>query len=454
MSTRTRRSLRARSARALSSIFLSAALALCAAPAFADEPAVQEAAKALAASDYDEATQLIDKLDPKTDANAAALLKAELYLRTGKLAAAQKEAERALKSEATKPQAAALRGEALWAQGKTADAIAALKEVEGVPLARRARLLLGEYLIQTGKRADARAPLMTIIDDYNSDAINSKDPDGLSYVGRAAHLLRSHRESKQAYAEAERAGAKKRVETLLWQSDLFLDKYNTRDGGAMVKAAEAIAPNDPRVRVMKARVLLEDAMDFAAAEAEIRRALEVNPGLAEAHFVRAGNALRDLDIEAADKAADAGARGQPQRPDAARDEGSDPLLGGRPCRVREGREACARAEPSVLPPVRRHQRVRGVGAPLRRHHRVQREGDQGRPPEGRKGLRAARAEPDPRGARRGGPQGAHPGVGQGPLQRSGLQHAQPLRKDDRQRLHLGRRADVPRPLPEGGEGDP
>ncbi len=306
MSTRTRRSLRARSARALSSIFLSAALALCAAPAFADEPAVQEAAKALAASDYDEATQLIDKLDPKTDANAAALLKAELYLRTGKLAAAQKEAERALKSEATKPQAAALRGEALWAQGKTADAIAALKEVEGVPLARRARLLLGEYLIQTGKRADARAPLMTIIDDYNSDAINSKDPDGLSYVGRAAHLLRSHRESKQAYAEAERAGAKKRVETLLWQSDLFLDKYNTRDGGAMVKAAEAIAPNDPRVRVMKARVLLEDAMDFAAAEAEIRRALEVNPGLAEAHYVRAGNALRDLDIEAADKAADAG----------------------------------------------------------------------------------------------------------------------------------------------------
>ncbi|NUP14492.1 MAG: tetratricopeptide repeat protein [Polyangiaceae bacterium] len=312
MKTRSLRPRRTSSlAHALSSLVIAASVALVAPSAHADQAALDEAKKAIDTSEYDEALATLQKLESGSDAARAALLRAELYLRTGKLPQAQKDAERAAKDKALRPAAAALRGEILWAQGKTNDAISALREVESDPLARRARLLLGEYLIAIGKRNDARAPLMTIIDDYNSDAINAKDPEGLSYVGRAAHLLRSQKEGNEAYKEAERAGAKKRVETLLWRADLFLDKYNPGDAGGVIADAEKLAPNDPRVRVMKARFLLENAMDFSGAEAEIRRALEVNPGYADAHFVQAGLALRDLDTEAADKAVDEGLKVNP-----------------------------------------------------------------------------------------------------------------------------------------------
>jgi len=60
-----------------------------------------------------------------------------------------------------------------------------------------------------------------------------------------------------------------------------------------------------------ARVKLENAMDFDAAESEVKQALEVNPNLADAYFVRAGLALRDMDIAAADAAADRGLRANP-----------------------------------------------------------------------------------------------------------------------------------------------
>ena len=72
-----------------------------------------------------------------------------------------------------------------------AEAIAALKEVErrgrGPPRA----ALLGELLIASGKRGEASAPLMTLIEDYNDDKITATDAEGLALVGRAAHLLRS-----------------------------------------------------------------------------------------------------------------------------------------------------------------------------------------------------------------------------------------------------------------------
>ena len=47
-------------------------------------------------------------------------------------------------------------------------------------------------------------------------------------------------------------------------------------------------------------------MDFDGAESEVSQALEVNPNHTGAYFVRAGIALRDLDIESADRAADKG----------------------------------------------------------------------------------------------------------------------------------------------------
>jgi len=279
--------------------------------ATADEAGLQEAQKLLDRAEYDDAKAAIDKLVP-TDGARARVLEATLDLRKGDYAAAVKAADAAKKDAKASATAAALKAEALADSGHLEEAIAALREVESDPTARRARLLLGEYLIREGKRADARAPLMTLIDDYNNDAITATDAEGLSMVGRAAHLLRSVRDANDAYNDAEKAGAKTRVETLLWRADLFLDKYDPGNAGAVVAEAEKLAPNDPRVRVAKARVMLANAMDFDGAESEVKRALAVNPNLPDAFYVRAGLALRDLDIEQADAAADAGLEINPE----------------------------------------------------------------------------------------------------------------------------------------------
>jgi tetratricopeptide (TPR) repeat protein len=228
-------------------------------------------------------------------------------LRSGKYKEAEKAAADVAKSDASQKAAAAVvRARALEASGGIDRAIEVLREVESDPVARGARTLLGEYLIATGKRREARAPLMTLVQDYNDDAIKESDAEGLTLVGRAAHLLRSPRDANDAYNAAEKAGGNKRVETLLDRADLFLDKYDPGHAAEVVSEAAKIAPEEPTVRIAIARVKLESAMDFDAAEVELKKALEVNPNLAEAHFVRAGLALRDLDVEAADKALDQG----------------------------------------------------------------------------------------------------------------------------------------------------
>ncbi|HVY44932.1 MAG TPA: tetratricopeptide repeat protein, partial [Minicystis sp.] len=142
--------------------------------------------------------------------------------------------------------------------------------------------------------------------------IKENDPEGLALVGRAAHLLRSARDANDAYNQAEKVGAKKLVEPLLWRAELFLDKYDPGHAGEVVREALKLAPKDPNAHVMMARVRLENGLDFEAAESEVAQALEVNPNLASAYFIRAGLALRDLDVAAADKAADQGLKIDPQ----------------------------------------------------------------------------------------------------------------------------------------------
>ena len=318
--------LRRTLAAALLATTAAAAAAAAARPAFAQQPAPGAAPGAAASPELARARALIVRgayadaekqlAGPLKKAGAeraqATLAKAEIELHTGRYDEAVKTAARAsaLGKEA-KIAVAPLRAEALARQGKTAEAIEALREVEREDEARRARLLLGELLIRSGKRGDARAPLMTLIDDYNSDKITSTDAEGLAMVGRAAHLLRSARDANDAFNAAEKAGAKDLVEALLWRGELFLDKYDPGHAGQVVKEAQKLAPKDPRVHVAMARVKLESAMDFGAADSEISQALEVNPNLAEAYFVKAGLALRDMEIEAADRAADRGLKVNP-----------------------------------------------------------------------------------------------------------------------------------------------
>jgi tetratricopeptide (TPR) repeat protein len=290
------------------SLLLATFLGLSSNALAADTPEVERAKSAISRGDYAQAEK---EVDAGKDAPSL-LMKARIQLTTGRYADAIQTANRAAKlGKIPRDDAAAVKAEAWRAQGKIKEALEACKEVEGDKDARRARLIMGEMLISQGKRADARVPLRTIIDDYNNDDITATDAEGLSLVARAAHMLRSPRDANEAFNGAEKAGAKKLPETLLWRTELFLDKYDPGNAGTSARDALKLAPKSPEAHVWMARVKLENSMDFEAAESEVRQALEVNPSLASAYFVRAGLALRDLDITAADQAADAGLKVNP-----------------------------------------------------------------------------------------------------------------------------------------------
>ncbi len=174
-------------------------------------------------------------------------------------------------------------------------ALPLLSRLAQQPEARRARLLLGQLLIDRGRRSEAEAPLMTLIEDYNEDRIGSEDGVGLALVGRAAHLLRSPHDANDAFNAAERAdpGAE---ELLLWRGELFLEKHDPGHAEEVLSELLERAPRHPRGLVLMAHVKLEQALDFDAARELAERALTIHPRLSQAFFVLAGLALRDLDF--------------------------------------------------------------------------------------------------------------------------------------------------------------
>jgi tetratricopeptide (TPR) repeat protein len=297
--------------RLLAAALAAASLSLLSNAPAADPTPLDKAQAAFARGNFDVALKEVEAVKG-ADRLKGLLLKARIELKTGKLGEAEKTAKTAAGlGKDGKIAAAPLHARALAAQGKTADAIAVVKDVAGEDKAHAARVVLGELLIQTGKRGDASTILSKLSDAYNNDDIKSTDPEGLALVGRAAQLDRRRKDANKAFKESEGVGGKKLVDQLLWHTELFLDAYDPGDAGATIKDALKIAPKDPDVHVWFARVKLENGLDFDGAEAEINQALEVNPGHPGAFYVRAGLSLRDLDIAAADAAADAGLKTNP-----------------------------------------------------------------------------------------------------------------------------------------------
>ncbi|HEY2514821.1 MAG TPA: tetratricopeptide repeat protein, partial [Polyangiaceae bacterium] len=275
-------------------------------------PGLASGLDALRTSDYARAERELSAVHG-ADAPAAQIALARTYLTTGRYGDAERVAKQAGGSVSDKVMAANVRAEALFDVGKVAEAIKLLeanKDAAGVP-GRRARLLLGEYRIASGHRADADDPLMKIIQEYNDGTIQSTDAESLMLVGRAAHLLRSPKDANTAFNESERitksdASSPVKVETLAYRAELFLDKYDPGHAEEVLHEALTIAPHDPRLLVAMARVKLGETLDFDAAEKLLKDALAVNPKLPAAFAVRAGIALRDMDLAAADAAVSAG----------------------------------------------------------------------------------------------------------------------------------------------------
>ena len=262
--------------------------------------------EALERSRYGEAREKLEKATRGAKRGEAWLGIARLSLLQGKYDETMQAANQAARSGGrVRFDAVALTARALAAQGKLKEAIAKVRSVEKNPEARLARIVLGELLIRDGQRAAAKPVLMTLIRDYNDDTINAQDTEGLALVGRASHLLRSAADANDAYNESERTG-KKSTQTLLWRSELFLEKYDTGHAEEVLKEVLDRAPDHPNALVLMARVKLDQAYDFAAAQKLIERALAVNPKHTGAFFIRAGLALRDFDLAAADAAIDQG----------------------------------------------------------------------------------------------------------------------------------------------------
>lgn len=269
-------------------------------PAFAKgSTALEDARKKVEASDYEAAEAALTQIAGADQVEALALL-ARTQFERGKW----DEAEKTLGRVTDRGRATIQRARLLRARGKAADAI---KLLEGQKLsgaqAREANLLLGELLIEVGRRADARVPLMDVIGEY-TDMPNT-DAEGLADVGQAAHLLRKPKDANQALSESETAN-KQRVDTLFLRAGLFLEKYDPGHAEEVTREVLKLAPKRADALVLMARIKLDQALDFDAAETLIKEALAINPKVEGAQAVLAGIALRDMELEQADKAIDRG----------------------------------------------------------------------------------------------------------------------------------------------------
>lgn len=255
---------------------------------------------ALNASKYVEAESYFRNATQAPEAARARLGLALTLLETGRPALAEKVAEDTLgATPALALELSRVRAEALRRRGELAAAERVLSSLASDPAARRVRVLLGEILIEQGKRAEAEPVLMTLVEEYNKDEIDPKDGAALALVGRAAYLLGSPGDANDAFNEAERAGAKD-AETLLFRAEVFLESYDPGHAEEVLSEVLEAAPQHPEALALMAEVRLASTLDFDAAEKLAKEALSVNPVLGRARFVLGGVALRDMNLTEAE----------------------------------------------------------------------------------------------------------------------------------------------------------
>lgn len=269
----------------------------------------------LVASRYAQAeADLRAVLGTERDAEARLEL-SEVLLVTGRYDEATSEA-RAVRSRgsALAERPGLIAAEALRRQGALAEAEAELLPFESQPAARAARLALAEIRIETGRRQAAESLLHALIDDYNDERIREDDGPALALTARAAWLLRSPKDANTLFNAAERADPGN-VRTLLWRAELFLEKYDPGHAEEVLEEILKKAPHHPEALTGLSHVRLDQALDFDEAEALATAALEQNPRLSGAHFVLAGIALRDMELESAEARISDGLKSNPRNLD-------------------------------------------------------------------------------------------------------------------------------------------
>ena len=268
------------------------------APAIAS---LDDAERALARGYYAEAERFFTQASTSGNERGRALLGlARAQLETGRYDEAAQAAGRAAQQDRARRVAAeTLRGEALIRRGRLDEAERVLSAIASEDRAFRAQVLLGRLLIARGRDAEAQPWLMRLVQAYNDETIGARDAEGLACVAMAAWALGSAQDANEAFRESTTADPS-RAETQVEWARLFLEKYDAGHAEESLRAVFEQNPAHAEAHALMARVRIEQTFDFAAATTYSERALEIDPSLAMAHVTLAGMDLRDLDFAAAE----------------------------------------------------------------------------------------------------------------------------------------------------------
>lgn len=154
------------------------------------------------------------------------------------------------------------------------------------PKAYSARIELGRLYRATGRAALAKALWNRFFDDYEQGRIDKASGAELTFVAIAARYLGSYHDANDLFRDAVAADGKYLLARLEW-ADTFLEKYAAGEAEQAANEALALAPDDPEVHFLLARIKLEQTYDVPAANREIDAALKVNPKHAGALVLRA-----------------------------------------------------------------------------------------------------------------------------------------------------------------------
>ena len=243
----------------------------------------------------------LERLDRhgKVDSRTRALL-IRVLLETGRYVEAEREA--GLLTPADPALALTLAAEALEARGERDAAERSLRSaLVAQPAALRAKLRLGQLLWNRGQREPARRLLESVLHDRAPHADADKDVriEALTLAAVAARTLGRVHEANDRFREAAELD-RERAHTQLEWAQLFIDKYDLKHASDAVQAALAQNPKSALGQVLSARIAFLSAHDFVGAAVALDQALATNPQLTAAYVLRASMALRDMDIARAE----------------------------------------------------------------------------------------------------------------------------------------------------------
>jgi tetratricopeptide (TPR) repeat protein len=270
-------------------------LTACAA---AQAPTLEDALEELKSGNYAEAITQLNRLlttNPNEAEAQAGLLRA--YLETGKY----KEAE-AVAKKYNSEQAKLALAEVYAITGRYNEAIAEFERIGRTAKdtnKHRADLRRAELLVLTGKEELAEPIFKTFIQLYNAE--KEKTAEELTYIAQALTYLEKYQDANDVILEAGSEDSEL-IEAKLVGGELYTSKYNYAEAADFYKEALEINPNSARARLgSAANKAIEGGEEM---QAELAKALEINPNYVEAFTLRAmtrmeredyAEALSDLD---------------------------------------------------------------------------------------------------------------------------------------------------------------